>query len=83
MPKAERLDQKPLLLQHGNYRDYGDYIGMLGYILGFYWDNGKENGNYYLGFIVLGFRVSGLGFRVWAGLRRQALKPITFQTFIY
>ena len=26
------------------------YIGViLGYILGLYWDNGKENGNYYLG----------------------------------
>ena len=23
------------------------YIGILGYILGIYWDNGKENGNYY------------------------------------
>ena len=28
------------------------YIGVLGYILGLYWDNGKENGNYYLGFRV-------------------------------
>ena len=26
------------------------YIGILGYRLGLYWDNGKENGNYYLGF---------------------------------
>ena len=25
------------------------YIGTVGYILGFYWDNGKENGNYYNG----------------------------------
>ena len=34
--------------------------------LGEYWDNGKENGNYYLG-----FRVWGLGLRVWgvAGFR--------------
>ena len=23
------------------------YIGIIGYILGFYWDNGKENGHYY------------------------------------
>ena len=30
----------------------------IGYILPLYWDNGKLNGNYYLG-----FRVSGLGFR--------------------
>ena len=28
-------------------------------IQGIYWDNGKENGNYYLG-----FRVLDLGFRV-------------------
>ena len=25
------------------------YVGIIGYILGLYWDNGK-NGNYYLGF---------------------------------
>ena len=25
------------------------YIGILGYILGLYRDNGKENGNYYIG----------------------------------
>ena len=31
----------------GLYRDY------IGYILGLYWDNGKENGNYY---IVVGHR---------------------------
>ena len=24
-------------------------MGIIGYILGLYWDNGKENGNYYLG----------------------------------
>ena len=31
-------------------------------------DNGKENGNYCLGFRVWGFefRVPGLGFRVWS-----------------
>ena len=25
------------------------YMGIIGYILGFYRDNGKENGNYYNG----------------------------------
>ena len=25
---------------------------ILGFIFGLYWDNGKENGNYYLGFRV-------------------------------
>ena len=35
----------------------------IGVILGIYWDNGKENGNYYLGFMGLGSRVSGL--EVW------------------
>ena len=25
------------------------YIGIIGTILGLYWDNGKENGNYYNG----------------------------------
>ena len=24
-----------------------NYIGMIGYILGLYWENGKENKNYY------------------------------------
>ena len=43
--------------------------------MGFYWDNGKENGNYYLGLRVWGFRVRvyvgfgvsglGLGFRAY------------------
>ena len=27
------------------------YIGIIGYILGLYWDNGKENGSYCLGFL--------------------------------
>ena len=27
-------------------------IGIIGYILGLYWDNGKENGNYYRGYRV-------------------------------
>ena len=35
------------------------YISYIRYILGLYWDNGKENGNYYLG-----FRICGLGFGV-------------------
>ena len=34
--------------QNGNYRDYRGYIGIIGHILGFYGDNGKENGNYYM-----------------------------------
>ena len=25
------------------------YIGIIGYILGYYWDNGRENGKYYNG----------------------------------
>ena len=29
--------------------EYNCYLGL---ILGFYWDNGKENGNYYNGFRV-------------------------------
>ena len=33
-------------------------IGTIGVLEGLYWDNGKENGNY-----CLGFRLSGLGFR--------------------
>ena len=33
-------------------------------ILGLYWDNGKENENYYLGFRNLGFRAAGLRFTV-------------------
>ena len=41
-------------------------MGYIGYILGLYRDNGKENGDYHLGgcYIigdVLGFRVKGLG----------------------
>ena len=33
---------------------YGLYMGYIGVILGLYKDNGKENGNYYLGFRVKG-----------------------------
>ena len=39
-PQARRTD--------GNYRDY--IIGIIGFTLGLYRDNGKENGNYPLGF---------------------------------
>ena len=31
-------------------------MGIIGFILGLYWDNGKENGSYYCG-----FRVEDLG----------------------
>ena len=36
---------------------YRGFIGILGYILGLYRGDGKENGSYYLGFRVQGFRV--------------------------
>ena len=29
-------------MKDGNYRDYRGYIGIIGSILGLYWDNGKE-----------------------------------------
>ena len=56
------------------FRGKGFRVGGLGFIgdmLGKYWDNGKDNGNYYLRFRVAGFRVWGLGFGgvgfgVWA-----------------
>ena len=37
--------------------------------MGLYWDNGKENGNYYIG-LYRGFMggVQDLGFRVWGRL---------------
>ena len=38
------------------------YIGIIGNILWLYWDNGKENGNYYLGG---GF--GGSGSVAWGG----------------
>ena len=32
----------------GDYKGlYGDYIGVIWYIIGLYRDNGKENGSYY------------------------------------
>ena len=41
--------------------------GNIRVILGLYWDNGRENGNYNLEFRVsgLGCRIQDLGFRVW------------------
>ena len=39
-------------------------MGVRGVILGLYRDNGKENGNYYLGFSVQGFGVEGSILRV-------------------
>ena len=52
-------------------------MGYIRVILGLYWDNGKENGNYYTGLYRawatrprdfglrdLGFRLLGFGFRV-------------------
>ena len=36
------------------------YIGIIGTILGFYGDNGKENGNYYIGVIYNNIIVFGL-----------------------
>ena len=47
----------------------------IGVTLGTYWDDGKENGNYYLRFRGLGFRVWGLGLRacdLGLGFRVQA-----------
>ena len=31
------------------------YIGIIGYVLGLYRENGKENGNYYFRFRVCGY----------------------------
>ena len=36
----------------GKFRAWGVYWGFIGLISRFYLDNGKENGNYYLGFKV-------------------------------
>ena len=43
-------------------------MGIIGYILGLYWDNGKENGNYWKqgwGFMAwsCGLKASGVGAR--------------------
>ena len=32
----------------GICRDYRVYIGIIEYILGLYWENGKEDGNYHI-----------------------------------
>ena len=42
----------------GGCQNYGPFlgtlnIGIIGTILGFYGDNGKENGNYYIGVICI------------------------------
>ena len=41
------------------------YIGITGHILGLYFDNGKQNGNYYLGF--KGWATGDVGFRETLG----------------
>ena len=51
---------------------YRGYIGIIGSILGLYRDNGKENGNCYLGCGFLGLPLVGPG----QGL--AALAPIPF-----
>ena len=54
--KATALDlgacgaaMKPSTLGFRVYGTLGLYCIIIGDILGLYWDNGKENGNYYLG----------------------------------
>ena len=44
------------------------HIRIIGNTLGLYGYNGKENGNCYLGFWVLGFGFSDFGFMVFWGL---------------
>ena len=36
----------PVALKSLGVRDYRAYIGVMNSKLGFYWDNGQENGNY-------------------------------------
>ena len=36
--------------ENGSYRDYREYIGIIGLHFGLYKDNGKENGSYYLSY---------------------------------
>ena len=45
------------IVNYRDYRDFGDYKGYS--ILGFYRDNGEENGNYYNG-VIWGLRVLGV-----------------------
>ena len=44
-----------------NGKEDGNYYSMLEYILRLYWDNGKWNGHYRLGFKVLTFLRFGSG----------------------
>ena len=46
---------------------WGGNTGYTGDILGICWDNGKENGSYYVGF-------QGLGVRVYFGVRAWELR---------
>ena len=39
--------------ENGNYKDYRDYIGVIGYILGLYRDNGKKMDTTIMGHIGL------------------------------
>ena len=41
---------QPALLKHGVFMFQRPCHALLAITLGFYWDNGKRNGNYYLGF---------------------------------
>ena len=41
-------------------------MGYIGYILGSYWDHGKENGNYYNGFRLIHLSPNGLDFTLAA-----------------
>ena len=46
-----------------NGKEKGNYYHIRGYVLGLYGDNGKQNGNYPVGFGV-GVQGFGLGFKV-------------------
>ena len=37
--------------ENGNYRNYRAFIGIIGYILGLYWDNGKREWKLLLRFL--------------------------------
>ena len=54
------LLQEAYTVHMGACQNYGDYIGIIVTTFGFYGDNGKENGNYYIEVIytlVVPFRV--------------------------
>ena len=53
-------------------KEFGTLWGNIRVILGLYWDNGKQNGNYYFG-----FRVEGLG----CGLEIGELKGSELEAF--